>query len=92
MWHAGLRITKAHITHPELKATFCLDIIGIKKNPNGQVGTTWGLGQRRARSGFVLWAGHLPHGEISMQADSLHQLAGLVLYGVAGPMNDNCRV
>lgn len=33
----GLRITKAHVTHPELKATFCLDIIGIKKNPNGQV-------------------------------------------------------
>ncbi len=34
---AGLRISKAHVTHPELKATFCLDIIGIKKNPNGQV-------------------------------------------------------
>ena len=33
----GLRMTKAHVTHPELKATFCLDIIGIKKNPNGQV-------------------------------------------------------
>ena len=33
----GLRMTKAHVTHPELKATFCLEIIGIKKNPNGQV-------------------------------------------------------
>ena len=39
----GLRMTKAHVTHPELKATFCLDIIGIKKNPNGQMYTTLGV-------------------------------------------------
>jgi ribosome biogenesis protein NSA2 len=29
----GLRFKKAHITHPELKTTFCLDILGVKKNP-----------------------------------------------------------
>lgn len=39
----GLRITKAHVTHPELKATFCLNIIGIKKNPNGQMYTQLGV-------------------------------------------------
>jgi len=29
----GLRFKKAHVTHPELKATFCLPIIGVKKIP-----------------------------------------------------------
>ena len=30
---SGLRFKKAHITHPELKTTFNLDILGVKKNP-----------------------------------------------------------
>ena len=29
----GLRFKKAHVTHPELKTTFQLDILGVKKNP-----------------------------------------------------------
>ena len=29
----GLRFKKAHVTHPELKSTFYLDILGVKKNP-----------------------------------------------------------
>uniref|UniRef100_A0A6V7QXT4 Uncharacterized protein n=1 Tax=Ananas comosus var. bracteatus TaxID=296719 RepID=A0A6V7QXT4_ANACO len=33
--------TKAHVTHPELKCTSNLDIIGIKKNPKPLFG--WGL-------------------------------------------------
>lgn len=28
----GLRMSKAHVTHPELKTTFCLNIIGITIN------------------------------------------------------------
>lgn len=34
---------KAHITHPELKVTLHLDIIGVKKNPNGQSSTQLGI-------------------------------------------------
>ena len=30
---SGLRFKKAHVTHPELKTTFQLDILGVKKNP-----------------------------------------------------------
>jgi ribosome biogenesis protein NSA2 len=30
---SGLRFKKANITHPELKTTICLDILGVKKNP-----------------------------------------------------------
>jgi hypothetical protein len=39
----GLRMNKAHVTHPELKATFQLAIIGVKKNPNGQAYTGLGV-------------------------------------------------
>ena len=40
---SGLRFTKAHVTHPELRCTFCLEIIGIKKNPNGPMYTSLGV-------------------------------------------------
>lgn len=39
----GLRMKKAHVTHPELKATFCLDIIGVKKNPSSALFTGLGV-------------------------------------------------
>lgn len=39
----GLRFTKANVTHPDLRTTFQLDIIGVKKNPNGQMYTQLGV-------------------------------------------------
>lgn len=39
----GLRFKKAHITHPELKATFHLDIISVKKNPSSTLYTNLGV-------------------------------------------------
>ncbi|XP_015753935.1 PREDICTED: ribosome biogenesis protein NSA2 homolog [Acropora digitifera] len=39
----GLRFKKAHVTHPELKATFCLPIIGVKKNPQSPMYTQLGV-------------------------------------------------
>jgi len=39
----GLRFTKANVTHPELKCTFFLEIIGVKKNPNGSMYTSLGV-------------------------------------------------
>jgi ribosome biogenesis protein NSA2 len=40
---SGLRFKKAHVTHPELQATFHLDIIGVKKNPSSQLYTQLGV-------------------------------------------------
>ena len=37
----GCRFKKAHVTHPELKMTFCLDIVSVKKNP--QAVAVWWL-------------------------------------------------
>ena len=45
-WAAGTDVPpspQAHVTHPELNATFQLDIIGVKKNPNGQLFTGLGV-------------------------------------------------
>jgi len=39
----GLRFKKAHVTHPELKTTFQLDILGVKKNPQSQMYTGLGV-------------------------------------------------
>lgn len=40
---AALRFKKAHVTHPELNATFHLDILGVKKNPSSSLYTTLGV-------------------------------------------------
>ncbi|PFH36442.1 putative ribosome biogenesis protein NSA2 [Besnoitia besnoiti] len=39
----GLRFKKAHVTHPELKTTFHLDIVGVKKNPQSHLYTSLGV-------------------------------------------------
>ena len=39
----GLRFKKAHVTHPELKTTFHLDILGVKKNPQSSTYTSLGV-------------------------------------------------
>ncbi|KAI3409966.1 Ribosome biogenesis protein [Globodera pallida] len=39
----GLRFKKAHVTHPELHTTFCLPLVGVKKNPSSQLYTSLGV-------------------------------------------------
>lgn len=39
----ALRFKKAHVTHPELKTTFCLDILGVKKNPQSALYSSLGV-------------------------------------------------
>jgi ribosome biogenesis protein NSA2 len=39
----GLRFRKAHVTHPELKTTFHLEMLGVKKNPQSPTYTTLGV-------------------------------------------------
>jgi len=40
---SGLRFKKANVTHPELKTTFQLDIVGVKKNPQSNIYTNLGV-------------------------------------------------
>lgn len=79
----GLRMKKAHVTHPELKATFCLDIIGVKKNPNGTMYTTLGV----MTKGTII--------EVNVSELGLVTPAGKVVWGkyaqvTNNPENDGC--
>lgn len=40
---SGLRFKKAHVTHPELKTTFFLPILRVKKNPQSDLYTGLGV-------------------------------------------------
>lgn len=40
---SSLRMKKANVLHPELKTTFCLEIKGVKRNPQSALYTTLGV-------------------------------------------------
>lgn len=80
---SGLRFTKAHVTHPELKCTFNLEIIGIKKNPNGAMYTSLGV----ITKGTII--------EVNVSELGLVTPAGKVVWGkyaqvTNNPENDGC--
>ncbi|CAL5207468.1 unnamed protein product [Lathyrus oleraceus] len=79
----GLRFTKAHVTHPELKCTFNLEIIGVKKNPNGPMYTSLGV----ITKGSII--------EVNVSELGLVTPAGKVVWGkyaqvTNNPENDGC--
>ena len=80
---SGLRFTKAHVTHPELKCTFHLEIIGVKKNPNGSTYTTLGV----LTKGTII--------EVNVSELGLVTPGGKVVWGkyaqvTNNPENDGC--
>lgn len=79
----GLRFKKAHVTHPELKATFCLPIIGVKKNPSSTLYTSLGV----ITKGTVV--------EVNISELGLVTQGGKVIWGkyaqvTNNPENDGC--
>ena len=79
----GLRMKKAHVTHPELRATFCLPIIGVKKNPSSPMYTNLGV----ITKGTVL--------EVNISELGLVTSGGKVVWGkyaqvTNNPENDGC--
>lgn len=79
----GLRFKKANVTHPELKTTFQLDILGVKKNPQSQLYTGLGV----ITKGTIL--------EVNVSELGLVTQGGKVLWGkfaqvTNNPENDGC--
>ena len=79
----GLRFTKAHVTHPELKATFQLEILGVKKNPQGNMSTSLGV----ITKGTII--------EVNVSELGLVTPGGKVVWGkyaqvTNNPENDGC--
>ena len=80
---AALRFKKAHVTHPELKATFQLEIIGVKKNPQSPLYTSLGV----VTKGTVI--------EVNCSDLGLVTPSGKVVWGkyaqvTNNPENDGC--
>lgn len=79
----GLRMKKANVTHPELKTTFQLPIIGVKKNPQGNAYTQLGV----LTKGTVI--------EVNVSELGLVTTGGKVVWGkyaqvTNNPENDGC--
>ena len=79
----ALRFTKAHVTHPELQSTFCLDIIGVKKNPSSPMYSSLGV----ITKGTVI--------EVNVSDLGLVTTTGKVVWGkyaqvTNNPENDGC--
>lgn len=79
----GLRFKKAHVVHPELRATFCLPIIGVKKNPSSPLYTALGV----ITKGTVI--------EVNISELGLVTQGGKVIWGkyaqvTNNPENDGC--
>jgi len=79
----GLRFKKAHITHPELQATFHLDILGVKKNPQSSLYTQLGV----ITKGTII--------EVNVSELGLVTTTGKIVWGkfaqvTNNPENDGC--
>jgi len=79
----GLRFKKAHVTHPELAATFYLDILGVKKNPQSPMFTSLGV----ITKGTII--------EVNVSDLGLVTQSGKVIWGkyaqvTNNPENDGC--
>lgn len=79
----GLRFKKAHVTHPELKTTFYLPIIGVKRNPSSTMYTSLGV----ITKGTIL--------EVNISELGLVTAGGKVVWGkyaqvTNNPENDGC--
>jgi ribosome biogenesis protein NSA2 len=79
----GLRFKKAHVTHPELKRTFFLDILAVKKNPQSPLYTQLGV----LTKGTII--------EVNVSELGLVTTTGKVVWGkyaqvTNNPENDGC--
>jgi ribosome biogenesis protein NSA2 len=79
----ALRFKKANVTHPELKASFFLPILGVKKNPSSAMYTSLGV----ITKGTII--------EVNISELGLVTHAGKVVWGkyaqvTNNPENDGC--
>ena len=73
----ALRAKKAHVTHPELQTTFCLPIIGVKKNPSSTTFTALGV----LSKGTII--------EVNVSELGLVTTAGKVVWGKYAQVTNN---
>lgn len=77
---SALRFKKAHVTHPELKTTFHLDILGVKKNPQSPLYTALGV----ITKGSIL--------EVNVSDLGLVTTSGKVVWGKYAQVSNNPEI
>lgn len=80
---SGLRMKVANVTHPEMKATFQLPIMGVKRNPHSSLMTSLGM----LTKGTII--------EVNTSSLGLVSASGKVIWGkyaqiTNNPENDGC--
>ena len=92
-------VVQAHVTHPELKTTFCLDLIGVKKNPQSPLYTSLGVITKgtiiEVRSRKTVLAHVQTCGQVNVSDLGLVTNSGKVVWGkyaqvTNNPENDGC--
>eukprot|EP00835_Amoeboradix_gromovi_P001067 NODE_42_length_29671_cov_0.584810.p9 type:complete len:255 gc:universal NODE_42_length_29671_cov_0.584810:14236-15000(+) len=73
----GLRYTKAHVTHPELRTTFYLPMLGVKQNPQSHTMTQLGV----LTKGTVI--------EVDVQELGLVTQGGRIVWGKYAQISNN---
>ena len=76
----GLRYKKAHVTHPELKVTVQLPILGVKKNPQNPMYTQLGV----LTKGTII--------EVNVSELGMVTAGGKVVWGKWAQVTNNCEM
>lgn len=79
----SMRLTKAHVSHPELKTTFNLPILSVKRNPHSDIFTSLGV----LSKGTIV--------EVNVSELGIVDASGQVVWGkyaqiTNNPENDGC--
>jgi len=77
---AALRKKRATVTHPELKMSFCLDIVSVKKNPQSHLYTTLGV----ITKGTII--------EVNVSELGLVTQTGKVIWAKYAQVTNNCDI
>ncbi len=76
----GLRYKRAHVTHPELKVTVQLPILGVKKNPQNPMYTQLGV----LTKGTII--------EVNVSELGMVTAGGKVVWGRWAQITNNCEM
>ncbi|XP_049852359.1 LOW QUALITY PROTEIN: ribosome biogenesis protein NSA2 homolog, partial [Schistocerca gregaria] len=79
----ALRFKKANVTHPELKVTLCLEILGVKKNPQSPMYTNLGV----ITKGTII---EVNVADLGLVTQTGHVIWGKYAQVCNNPENDGC--
>ena len=74
----GLRFTRAQLTHGELKTTFCLPVLGAKKNPSSHFIQCWVFLPKALPSRYKWASWTWRHKEARLFGENMHRFPAIL--------------